>query len=245
MDARQLTAAFCAGDLGIMDYRRLYDENPEIDAFLQGIVDDIKAKGGEIVPCPMEDPLQPGTTLQLLGGVNYLLAPQTDPSLEYCPPQFESVRQMLNYEFRSISHNVRTAEGALTFFEQVVVIYYQVDRNIKPTGRYWIEWQFAQDVIPECLIGGVAEMYIQEHIIPLFPDTMKKAERKKEIKARIREEFRTEKGYPQWAQASDWPLGSDGKPATYIGKGKCQGDLQRWRFRDESSGEIITVEQCF
>ena len=30
---------------------------------------------------------------------------------------------------------------------------------------------------------------------------------------------------------------------TYLGKGKSEGDLRRWRFRDESTGEIIVVEQ--
>ena len=61
----------------------------------------------------------------------------------------------------------------------------------------------------------------------------------------IKEAFKSEKGYPAWAQSSEWPMGADGKPATYIGKGKAEGDLRRFLFRDESTGEIITVEQYY
>ena len=88
-------------------------------------------------------------------------------------------------------------------------------------------------------------MYIQQNIIPLFPETMKKTERKKAIKAKIKEEFKSEKGYPAWPQSSEWPMDKTGRPATYIGKGKSEGDLRRFRFRDESTGEIIVVEQAY
>ena len=111
--------------------------------------------------------------------------------------------------------------------------------------QYTEAFDFALEVIPEYLSGGEAEMYIQEHILPLFPETMKKTERKKAIRAKIKEEFPSEKGYPCWPQHSEWPLGKDGKPATYIGKGKSEGDLRRFRFRDESTGEILVVEQAY
>ena len=88
-----------------------------------------------------------------------------------------------------------------------------------------------------------AERYIAKHILPLFPETMKKTERKKAIRAKLREAFKSERGYPCWAQSADWPLGKDGLPATYLGKGKSEGDLRRWRFRDESTGELLVVEQ--
>ena len=31
----------------------------------------------------------------------------------------------------------------------------------------------------------------------------------------------------------------------YIGKGKSQGDLRRFRFRDETTGEEIVIEQFY
>ena len=244
MDAKHITAGFLSGRLDIAEYRRLFDEEKELEVFLQKIVDDIKASGGKIEPYPFQ--MDDGSVFMGTEGIPYLLAPETDPGLEYgLPPQYESVRQMLTYECRMITHNVRTAAGASAFFNQVLVMYWQVDKDIKPTNKYREAYGFALDVIPKYLVGGEAEMYIQEHILPLFPETMKKSERKTAVKAKIKEEFRSEKGYPCWVQSSEWPLGKNGKPMTYLGKGKNSGGIYRWRFRDETNGEIVVVEQCF
>ena len=244
MDAKHITAGFLSGRLDIAEYRRLFDEEKELEVFLQKIVDDIKASGGKIEPYPFQ--MDDGSVFMGTEGIPYLLAPETDPGLEYgLPPQYESVRQMLTYECRMITHNVRTAAGASAFFNQVLVMYWQVDKDIKPTNKYREAYGFALDVIPKYLVGGEAEMYIQEHILPLFPETMKKSERKTAVKAKIKEEFRCEKGYPCWVQSSEWPLGKNGKPMTYLGKGKNSGGIYRWRFRDETNGEIVVVEQCF
>ncbi|MBR0200661.1 MAG: hypothetical protein IJQ42_10905 [Oscillospiraceae bacterium] len=246
MDARQTVSDFLHGKMDILTFRKHYDKEPEINAFLQGIVDQIKASGGSFQKYPFPYPGKPGEIFYSDEGLSYLLAPETDPSLAYdCPPKYESVRQLLTYEFRLMTHNVRTAHGALKFYDEVLVLFYQVDPTVPHLPQYTEAFDFALEVIPEYLSGGEAEMYIQEHILPLFPDTMKKTERKKAIRSRIKEEFRSEKGYPCWPQHSEWPLGKDGKPATYIGKGKSEGDLRRFRFRDESTGEIIVVEQAY
>ena len=50
---------------------------------------------------------------------------------------------------------------------------------------------------------------------------------------------------PRWVQESEWPIGKNGKPCTYLGKGKSEGDLRRFRFRDESTGEEVVVEQYY
>ena len=243
MDAKHITADFLSGRLDIAEYRRLFDEEMELEVFLQKIVDDIKASGGKIEPYPFQ--MDDGSVFMGTEGTPYLIAPETDPGLEYgLPPQYESVRQMLTYECRMITHNVRTAAGASAFFNQVLVLYWQVDKDIKPTNKYREAYGFALDVIPKYLVGGEAEMYIQEHILPLFPETMKKSERKTAVKAKIKEEFRSEKGYPCWVQSSEWPFGKERKPMTYLGRGKNSGSIYRWRFKDESTGEIVIVEQC-
>ena len=73
---------------------------------------------------------------------------------------------------------------------------------------------------------------------------MKKADRKKAIKAAIREAFRADKGRPQWLQSAEWPLGKDGKPAVYAGsKAIHGGEGTQYFFRDESDGSSITIEQ--
>ena len=243
MDAKKVTKDFLNGNLPIVEYRRLFDEGQELEAFLQKIVDDIKTSEGMIEPYPF--PMDDGSVSLSNEGIDRLLAPETDPGLEYgLPPRYESVRQMLTYECRMITNNVRTAAGASSFFNQVLLLYWQIDKEIKPTNQYREAYGFALEVIPTYLAGGESEMYIQEHILPLFPETMKKAERKKAVKAKIKEVFRSEKGYPCWVQSSEWPIGKDGNPMIYLGKGKKSGEIYRWRFLDESTGEIVIVEQC-
>ena len=241
--AQKTIVDFLSGNLDIIEFRRLYDEKPEIDAFLQKIIDDMKKD-------PTRKPI-PYTCLigreeySFSSVVPYLLAPETDPSLQYCPPRYESVRQLLTYEFRLFTHDVETAHGASVFYSQVYEIYRQIDQTVPFCYKYSDAFNFALDVIPEYLSGGESEKYIQKHIIPLFPETMKKTERKKAIKAKIKEAFKSEKGYPCWPQSSEWPMDKEGKPCTYIGKGKSEGDLRRFRFRDETTGEEIIIEQFY
>lgn len=241
--AQQTIVDFLSGKLDIVDFRRLYDENPEIDDFLQKIIDDMKKDYSRKTLCfPL---IIAGVENQYVEAVPYLLAPETDPGCQYCPPRYESVRQCLTYEFRLFTHDVETAAGASKFYTEVYSIYYQIDQSIPFCYKYSEAYSFALEVIPEYLEGGSSERYIQKHIIPLFPETMKKTERKKAIKAKIKEAFKSEKGYPCWPQESEWPMDTEGKPCTYIGKGKGQGDLCHFRFRDETSGEEIVIEQFY
>ena len=240
---QQAIADFLRGDLSIVDFRHMYDEIPEIDAFLQKIIDDMKENPQrEVLRYPF---VMHGRTLHTINAVPYLLAPETDPGLEYCPPQYESVHQCLTYEFRMKTHDVETAAGALAFYDVVYSIYYQIDQSIPYCYRYFETYGFALKVIPDYLAGGESEKYIQKNIIPLFPDSMKKTDRIKAIRAKIREIFKSEKGYPCWAQASEWPMDQEGKPCTYLGKGKRSAELERFCFRDETTQDEIVIEQYY
>lgn len=241
--AQQVIVDFLKGDLDIVEFRRLYDEKPEIDAFLQKIIDDMK-KDYSRKPIPYTC-LVGGEEHSFSYVVPYLLEPHRDSGRSYGPPRYESVRQCLTYEFHAFTHDVETASGASAFYSEVYEIYTQIDQSVPFFYKYSDAYSFAIEVIPEYLEGGKSEKYIQKHIIPLFPETMKKGERKKAIKAKIKEDFKSEKGYPCWAQASEWPMDKEGKPCTYIGKGKSEGDLRRFRFRDETTGEEVTVEQFY
>ncbi|MBP3397197.1 MAG: hypothetical protein J6L87_08485 [Clostridia bacterium] len=239
--AQQTIIDFLSGNLNIVEFRHLYDEKPEIDAFLQKIIDDMKKDYSRKILCfPF---MIAGVENQYIEAVPYLLDPKTDPGRQYCPPRYESVRQCLTYEYRLFTHDVETACGATTFYNEVYSIYYQIDQSVPFCDKYGDAYRFAIEVIPEYLEGGASEKYIQKYIIPLFPETMKKTERIKAIKAKIKETFKSEKGYPCWPQSSEWPMDKEGKPCTYIGKGKSQGDLRRFRFRDETTGEEIVIEQ--
>jgi len=242
MDVQNTIRSFLMGNTDIVTFRSIYDENLEIENYLQAIIDDIKKSGRPLKKyrCTVGD-----RVLESTGSIEYLLSPEESPGLIYGNHEYDSVHTFLTYEWRMTTHDVETAQGASAFYDGVYSIYYQIDQSIPWSDRYSREYSFVLETIPEYLSGGEAEKYIAKHIIPLFPDTMKKSERKKAIKAKIREEFKSEKGYPSWAQSSDWPLGKDGKPATYLGKGKSKGDLRRWQFRDESTGEILVVEQYY
>lgn len=243
MDAKETIAAFLRGEMDIVDFRRLYDEQPEINDFLQGIVDDAKARGlTKLRGYPSK--LPNGTEHEQDEKVSYLLNPTSYPGVPYGNSPYDSVKKMLTYEFRMVTHNVRSAAGALAFYRELYVLYYQVDQSIPYDDKYKNAFSFMLDVIPEYLTGGESEQYIGTHILPLYPDTMNKNARIKAIKAKIKEEFRSEKGRPQWIQCGAWPLGKDGKPAVYTGsKSLYGGEAKHYFFRDESDGSIITVEQ--
>lgn len=243
MDAKAIVAQFLRGDMGIIEFRRLYDGGDEINDFLQGIIDRMRETRAEVkrITYHME-----GVNAELTTGktVDYLLKPNTYPGRRYGNP-YESVRKLLNFELNMITHNVRTASGALNFYSEVYDIYTQVDPDIPRTEKYSDAFDFVLDVIPEYLQGGESEMYIQQHIIPQFPETMTKTARKRAIRAKIKEEFRSDKGYPAWSQHSEWPMGKDGRPAVYAGR-KKKGELVQFFFRDESDGgNMITVEQYY
>lgn len=238
---KQLLIRFLSGEMEITEFRRLYDENPEINDYLQGIIDRMKAAGEQAKPYPLV--ILDSETLYS-EAVPYLLGTKETVGLAY-QNRYDSVRQCLTYEFRMFTHDVETADGASAFYSEVYEIFYQEDQSVPFCYRYENAYGFAMDVIPQYLTGGEAEHYIQREILPRFPETMKKTERKKGVKAAIKAAFPSEKGYPAWAQNCQWPMDKTGKPATYIGKGKIEGDLRRYRFRDETDGEIIVIEQYY
>ena len=241
MNAEKKIRNFLLGNTDIVEFRREYDTNEDINNFLQDIVNNRIATGVGFIPTPRTE----GNEIKYSNRYLYCFTqPELYPGFKYGDDSFISVRNFLTKEFNMLTHNVKTASGALEFYNGVFDIFYQFDPTIEYLGQKYVQdLCFILKVIPEYLSGGQAEMYIQEHIIPLFPDTMPKTQRIKEIKARIKQEFKSEKGYPCWVQSSDWPIGADGKPMTYVKKGKHIDSKYSWIFRDESTGELTTVEQ--
>ena len=232
---------FLLGNIDIIKFRQEYDTDDDINNFLQAIIDNRIETGIGFIPTPRTEENKICYEHRYL---HCFAQPDLYPGYIYGDDSFISVRNFLTKEWRMLTHNVKTASGAWEFYNGVFDIFYQFDPTIEYFGqKYEQAFDFVLDVIPEYLSGGQAEMYIQEYIIPLFPDTIPKTRRIKEIKTRIREEFKTEKGYPCWVQSSDWPIGADGKPMTYIKKGKQIGSKYSWIFRDESTGELTIVEQ--
>ena len=235
---------FLKGETDIVTFRQLYNTHEEVNTFLQAIVDEHVSSGKPFLTVIKirEDGKQ--TTDNEL---KYFFAPETYPGYQYGNAPFGCVRDYLTQEFRMITTNVKTASGAWKFYLRLFNLFYQYDQTILCCdGQYEKAFCFALDVIPEYLSGGTAEMYIQENIIPLFPESMPKTQRKKAIKAKIKEEFKSEKGYPIWVQSSEWPLGKNGKPAVYLGKKKRHnGEMVIYTFRDDSDDSLIMVEQFY
>ena len=82
--AQKTIIDFLSGNLDIVEFRHLYDEIPEIDDFLQKIIDDMKKDySRKILYFPL---MIGGVENQYIEAVPYLLAPETDPGRLYCPP---------------------------------------------------------------------------------------------------------------------------------------------------------------
>ncbi len=240
-DVPALVRKFLVGEMDIISFRELYDSHPEINNFLQSVIDGYLSSGKALLAIPPAE----GEKGVPRNDVCYFAAPEAYPGYYYGNRPHGSVREYLTQEFRGYTTNVKTASGAWHFYIRLYDVFYQYDQTVPYLDKpYHDAFCFALDVIPEYLSGGIAEAYIQEHIIPLFPADMGKTKRKQAIRSKIREEFRSEKGYPAWIQSSEWPLGANGKPAVYIGqKKKHGGELVQFLFRDESNGETIIVEQ--
>ena len=145
---KNLIQDFLEGKIDIIEFKELCDRDDSIYDFLQQIIDEIKENNDKIDKYPFPSDSSPEGVHYSDECVRYLLAPETDPSLKYgCPPHYNSVKQMLNYEWNSYTTNVRTASGALTFFNEVLVIYYQIDKTVIPTEKYSDEYDFALQVI--------------------------------------------------------------------------------------------------
>ncbi len=235
---------FLTGEMDIFTFRQLYDSRPEINDFLQNIIDSHVREGISLVPVPHR--LEDGTATVDVE-VTYFADPESHPGFHYGVCRFGSVRDYLTEICHSITTDVRTASGAWKFYTRVYDIFYQYDRTVPCCDReYERAFCFALDVIPGYLCGGEAELYIQKHIIPIFPESMPKTQRKKAIRAKIKETFRSVKGYPAWIQSSEWPLGKNGEPTVYLGrKSMHDGEMRQYFFRDESDGSTVVIEQFY
>ena len=137
---------------------------------------------------------------------------------------------------KTLSH--LTALGAFKLHGIVADVYYQIDPEFVRTEKYHKEFEFSLDVMPGYLAGSIsAENYVSQHILPMFPSTMKKGERKRLVKEEIKQAFQRDcKGFPRWIQAPEWPMGLEEKPTVYIGQ-KAFEHHSEYYFRDSSTNE--------
>ena len=238
MNAQETIASFLRGEMGIISFRKLYDENPEINDFLQGIVDEVQRRNAPTVY--HWETRKDGVKVHARSVVDDLLLRDKDIYQRFPEiiPRYRTVREAL-----SKIGDVRCSREALQFYCRVYDIYLQHDPEMPHDRQYDDAYGFVLDVVPQYLHSGPSEAYIREKVFTLFPENMKKGERKKAIKANIKELFSYEKSYPHWQYVrSDWPFGKDGLPAVFVSQ-KTAGSITDYLFRDRSDGTEIVVTQ--
>lgn len=233
--------AFVNGDIDIITFKGEYDKSDAIIDWLQSIIatiieKDIPVKRRTIVMknVAQNKPFQPKSMVEEF--IPKYTIKDTLLSAEWrkCPP---SVKKILNF------CNVRTISGASYFFGIVSDIYFQIDTETARTEHYSNEYEFMLSVLPTYLAGGEAEEFAVRWIFPLYPETMKKGERKKAIRTALKEAFTVAgKSYPRWIQSSGWAIGTDNIPMIFTGQ-KGYKEYTEYYFKDKTTGEITAVRQ--
>ena len=240
MSAQETIAAFLRGEMDIVAFRKLYNEQPEINNFLQGVIDEVRRTNAPTLY--HWETRKDGVKVHSRSVVDNLLQRDMDFFQRFPEmlPRYGNVREALMQP-----GDVRCSGDALKFYSRVYDIFLQHDPEIPYDRQYGDAYDFVLDVVPQYLHAGPSEAYIREQIFPRFPETMKKGERKKAIKAKIKELFLSEKSWPHWMYyQSDWHFGKDGLPAVFV-RQQTNGDTHETEFifRDRSDGTLIAVTQ--
>lgn len=238
MNAQETIAVFLQGKMDIVTFRELYNAHPEINACLQEIVDKI---GRTNTPTVYHwETRKDGVKVHSRSVVDDLLERNLAVYSEVNPrPAYRTVQQAL-----AEPGDVRCTMNALSFYQRVYDIYLQQDPAMAYDAQYANDLGFMLDAVPQYLHNGPSEVYIREHVLPLYPETMKKAERKKAVKARIQELFVSERSHPQWVYyQSEWPLSKNGLPALFIAQHTDSQHTTTFLFRDRSDGTEIHLMQ--
>lgn len=239
MDERQIIIDFIEDRMDIGTFMEHVHEDDRIFCCLQNIVDHI-----------VENKLPTRRRTVTMKGVNQNKPFQLYNYIEEFVPELRDRNKMIypgtpvpTVKARLSRCSHKTARGALHIYEIVADIYYQIDDSLTRTEKYSDAYRFSLDVLPGYVGGSLAEDYISRVIIPKYPQTLKKTQRKKLIKEEIRNTFlRDCKGYPHWIQDPEWPLGNNEIPMIYTGQKKYEG-YTAYFFRGNGSEEERTVKQ--
>lgn len=234
--------AFIIGDMDMAEFVQKLHESDEISRYLEHIIEQIEREH-----CPVKR-----RTICMKGvAQNQPFAVQSyaeryvkewAQNVRGLPDNWKQNPPKVGDHLRKMAH--QTAHGAFVLHGTVADIYYQMDSTLLRTEKYNAEYEFSLDVLPGYLAGGIAaENYISQYILPRFPASMKKGERKRLVKEEIKNAFRRDcKGFPNWIQMPEWLIGSDGQPTIYIGQKKFEHHTEYY-FRDSATEEALTVRQ--
>ncbi|MBE6932264.1 MAG: hypothetical protein E7464_02630 [Ruminococcaceae bacterium] len=236
--------AFVKGDLSIADFMAYFHEISEISDYLEYVIDTITTQQIPIKrrTIYMKNVAQ-NKPFEVRSNAEKFIKEYAQSFRDLSPKWKENPPRVGNF-LRTQTH--QTAHGAVTIYGIVADIYYQIDPTFPRTEKYSEEYEFSLDVLPGYLAGGIsAENYVSQYILPKYPSTMKKGERKRLVKEEIKLAFQREcKGFPRWIQMPEWPIGSDNKPMIYLGQ-KAFDHHSEYYFRDSTTNEKYTVTQSW
>ena len=241
MKEKQILIDFIEDRMDISTFMDHLQEESGIITYLQAIVDNI-----------VENKLPTKRRTVTMKGVNRNQPFQMYNYIEAFVPELRD-RNHLIYPGTPVPtvqqylsrFSYKTARGALTIYDVVADIYYQVDDTLIRTDKYSKAHRFSLEVLPGYVGGIEAEDYISKVIIPKHAQLPKKNQRIKAIKEEIRSTFmRDGKGYPHWIQDPKWPLGKNGVPMIYTGQKKQDGYTDYF-FRGNGSEETKKIRQCW
>ena len=233
---------FVCGDMDITEFMALYDQNDDLADYLDSVIEHIAAHN---------IPIKRRTVF--IKNVNQNKPFEMRSYAEQFIKKYAQSFCDLSDEWKSDppkageyikTQSHLTALGAFKIHGIVADIYYQIDPALIRCEKYDTEYEFSLEVMPGYLAGGIsAESYISRHILPRFPATMKKGERKRLVKEEIKQAFQRDcKGFPRWIQSPEWPMGSNEKPMVYTGQ-KAFEDYSEFYFRDSATNKVHTVTQ--
>ncbi len=235
--------AFVSGAMDIKEFMEMYKQSDEIADYLDAVVDYIEKK---------KIPIRRRITQKK--GVN---GDKPSESRSYVESFIEEYAKQFHSLFEYYKNPPKVGPylkgcSPLTVYEAneihgiVADIYYQLDPTLEKTEKYYEEFLFLLDVLPGYLAGGVSsEDYVSRFILPKYPPSMKKGERKKMVREAVKQAFQREcKGYPRWIQSPEWPMGCDEQPMVYLGQ-KSFGEYTEYYFKDAVTKSETKVRQCY
>ena len=138
--------------------------------------------------------------------------------------------------------NVNTSRHRVSFFNGVEAYLFYEGYSYVPTKKYKEERSFRVNIQPLYVLiedDEILNKYINE-----APEGLKKTEKKKWIKNRIKQDFKYDKTPPRWVQDPEWPI-VDGIPLVFKKQSKMTLEDERvfyTFYHPETKEETVVVQ---
>lgn len=138
--------------------------------------------------------------------------------------------------------NVNTSRHRVSFFNGVKAYLFYEGYSYVPTKKYEEEWSFRVGIQPSYVLiedDEILNKYINE-----APEGLKKTEKKKWIKNRIKQDFKYDKTPPRWVQDPEWPI-VDGIPLVFKKQSKMTLEDERvfyTFYHPETKEETVVIQ---